>query len=238
MCKRCAAQLSPWFDDRRHSTVEEIKNQLEYREANKQKVATFRVTRSFGNNTKVLLDEDAGLFMVATERDYAEENPDVLKFTDVTNCIIDVDEFNREITYLNGEGEQERYNPPRYEYNYDFFVEIHVSNPYFDEIRFKLNNSSVSIERRDNRALSEFLLGAPGGFDPSYNDEYRFYKTMAEEIKEALLQAQGQAREEERAAAAPKTATTCPYCGATTTPNAAGCCEFCGGAINGQKEEL
>ena len=35
------------------------------------------------------------------------------------------------------------------------------------------------------------------------------------------------------AAAAPKAAVTCPYCGATTTPDASGCCEFCGGAING-----
>ena len=25
----------------------------------------------------------------------------------------------------------------------------------------------------------------------------------------------------------------CPYCGATTTPDASGCCEYCGGAVNG-----
>ena len=42
-----------------------------------------------------------------------------------------------------------------------------------------------------------------------------------------------QAREEAAAAAAPKAAVTCPYCGATTTPDASGCCEFCGGAVNG-----
>ena len=34
-------------------------------------------------------------------------------------------------------------------------------------------------------------------------------------------------------AAAPKAAVTCPYCGATTTPDASGCCEYCGGAVNG-----
>ncbi len=27
-CKSCAAKLSPWFDERRHSTVEQIKEQL------------------------------------------------------------------------------------------------------------------------------------------------------------------------------------------------------------------
>ena len=28
LCKKCAAKLSPWFDDRRNSTVEEIKEQI------------------------------------------------------------------------------------------------------------------------------------------------------------------------------------------------------------------
>ena len=63
MCKACASKLSPWFDDRRHSTVEQIQEQLAYREANKEKVAAFRTTRTLGENTKVLLDEDAGNFM-------------------------------------------------------------------------------------------------------------------------------------------------------------------------------
>ena len=35
MCKNCAKKLSPWFDERRHSTIEEIKKQLEYREKTK-----------------------------------------------------------------------------------------------------------------------------------------------------------------------------------------------------------
>ena len=46
MCKNCAAKLSPWFSDRRQSTVDEIKEQLDYREANREKVASFRITRT------------------------------------------------------------------------------------------------------------------------------------------------------------------------------------------------
>ena len=38
LCKNCAKKLSPWFSDRRNSTVEEIKAQLAYREANQEKV--------------------------------------------------------------------------------------------------------------------------------------------------------------------------------------------------------
>ena len=91
-CKNCAAKLSPWFNDRRQSTVEEIKEQLAYREANKEKVAAFHITRTLGEDTKVLLDEDAGLFMVTASRNLADANPDVLAFSDVTGCKLDIDE--------------------------------------------------------------------------------------------------------------------------------------------------
>ena len=59
LCKNCAAKLSPWFSDRRSSTVAQIQEQLDYREANKAEVAAFHTTRSFGSGTKVLMDEDA-----------------------------------------------------------------------------------------------------------------------------------------------------------------------------------
>ena len=80
LCKNCAGKLSRWFEDRRESTVEQIKEQLAYREANKAKVAAFNVTRTLGRNMKVLLDEDAGVFMVTDSRNLEEENPDVLAF--------------------------------------------------------------------------------------------------------------------------------------------------------------
>ena len=35
---------------------------------------------------------------------------------------------------------------PRYEYSYDFDIIISVNHPYFDEMRFRLNDSSVYIE--------------------------------------------------------------------------------------------
>ena len=42
LCKDCAKKLSPWFEDRRHSTVEDIKRQLEYREKNKKEITKCR----------------------------------------------------------------------------------------------------------------------------------------------------------------------------------------------------
>ena len=236
LCKTCAKKLSPWFDDRRHSTVEQIKDQLEYREANKEKVAAFRVTRSFGERTKVLLDEDAGLFMVTDETSpqrLAEENPDVLAVSDVTGCDLDIDENRTELKQT-VDGKQISYNPPRYRYDYDFYVKIYVRNPYFDDMRLRLNSSSVSIEFRQlpPRGIKA-TLGGMNPFTPERDAEYRQYKQMGEELQKFLMNARQEQREEAAQAAAPKAAVTCPYCGATSVPDQNGCCEYCGGSVNG-----
>ena len=255
MCKSCAAKLSPWFSDRRQSTVAEINDQLAYRENNQGKVAAFRITRTLGENMKVLLDEDAGLFMVTAARNLADANPDVLAFSDVTGCKLDIDEDKTEIEYKDAEGKRQSFNPKRYAYSYDFYIVINVNNPYFNEIRFKLNSSSV-----DNDA--ETLLVEPDAVRPPRGNvrpgmgaqvpvgamrgnslisnamevrssvEYRKYEEMGKEIQDALLQVRQQVRDEAIAAATPKASVTCPFCGAATTPDARGCCEFCGCAIN------
>lgn len=240
LCKECAQKLSPWFDDRRHSTVEQIKAQLEYREANKEKVAAFQVTRSFGEYSKVLLDEDAGVFMVTSESSpqrIAAANPDVLAFSDVTGCDLDIDESREELKRETNDGKEISYNPPRYRYEYDFYVKIHVRNPFFDDMQVKLNSSTVSMEYQQGRAAGKgmglLLSGGAQSFSPERDVEYRQYKQMGEELKRCLMQVRKAQREEAAAAAAPKAAVTCPWCGATSIPDQNGCCEYCGGSVNG-----
>ena len=92
LCKECAKKLSPFFSERRQSTVEDIKKQLAYREDNKAAVTAFHVTRTMGGNTKVLLDEDNGRFLVCPEHNWQEANPDVLDFSQVTGCDVDIKE--------------------------------------------------------------------------------------------------------------------------------------------------
>ena len=45
ICKECAGKLSPYFHGHRSATASDIADQLEYREANKARVAGFHVTR-------------------------------------------------------------------------------------------------------------------------------------------------------------------------------------------------
>ena len=235
LCKECAGKLSPWFDDRRNSTVEQIKAQLEYREANKEKVAAFRVSRSFGDRTKVLLDEDAGVFMVTSETSpqrLAEVNPDVVAFSDVTGCELDIDDSYEELKREGKDGEEISYVPPRYRYDYNFYVKIYVSNPYFDDMRVKLNSSTVSIEYQNvSRGLSS---GLSGKFIPDRDAEYRKYKQMGEELKNCLMQVEEKQEKAvpAAAAAAPQQPVICPCCGAETMADSKGCCEYCGSALN------
>ena len=232
LCKNCAAKLSPWFSERRHSTLAEIKDQLAYREENRAAVAQFHTTRSLGKYTKVLLDEDAGRFMVTSARDLAEANPDVLDYAQVTGCDLDIEESRNELKRTDKDGKSVSYIPPRYEYSYNFYVTIRVNHPYFDEIRFSLSNGYVKVGERP-------MTAAPAGWNVSTlggrfgaNDYYE-YMNMGNEIKEALTQARQTVREQAAAQNAPKTAVTCPWCGATTFPDASGCCEYCGGSVRG-----
>lgn len=210
LCKECAKKLSPFFSERRRSTVEQIREQLDYREATKDRVAGFNTTRTLGGDTKVLLDEDAQCFIVTSSSRWRDANPDVMDFSQVTGCDSEVRETLTEIYRENSEGHRESYDPPRYDIDYDVYLTIHVNSPYFDEITFKINDSR--IEER-------------------YSVEFREAERQANEIREALTSLRETVRENVAAAKAPKAAVTCPFCGATTMPDANGRCEFCGGAI-------
>ena len=160
LCKDCAKQLSPWFSDRRRSTVEDIKRQLAYREENRGRASQFRTTRSYGEDCKVLLDEEHRWFTVTRARDLADANPDILDCTALTGCRVDIDESRTEQKREGPDGKEVTYNPPRYEYSYDFEVIISVNNPYFDEMKFRLNNSSVYIEPQNS--MQRPMMGQQG----------------------------------------------------------------------------
>ena len=234
MCKECAAKLSPWFDDRRHSTVEQIKAQLEYREQNRQELSSFRPNRVIGEEDQILIEERNGVpyrFAVAKTKDWKAENVDLFLFSDVTFCTVDVDSFDREITYRNSDGEEESYSPPRYEYNYNFFVEIKIqNNPYVDDIHAKLNDNTVEIMGEGSSFGSMFNKK----FEPTYHPRYQKYQRMGEEFKELVDRsrlapapaAEPAPQEAPAPQAAPAGPKFCPNCGAPAEGGKF--CQHCG----------
>lgn len=206
LCKECAGKLSPYFEGARQTTVDKIREQLAYREQNKEAVAAFAPTRTLGTSTKVYIDEDDQKVIVTRASDWRSANPDVFDYSQITGCTYEVDEKSHEITYKDNEGNKHSFNPPRYEYEYDFYITILINQPYVSRIRFKLNQNKI-----ERRGSAEFIS----------------VENHAKEICDALTQV----REGIREAKAPKTAMQCPHCMATTMPDENGRCEYCGGAI-------
>ena len=186
ICKDCVKLLSPWFDDRRHSTVAQIKAQLAYREENKAALAAFRPTVAYGERYTLRAELENGVptrFVVERSDSYLEENADIINFKDVTSFNIDVRKYDRELKYRNSKGEEVSYNPPRYEYSYDFYAEINVNHPYFDDISFQLNRDTINLETVERRSgLGINLFGK--GFDPTLYPEYRQYRKECDELEE------------------------------------------------------
>ena len=143
-----------------------------------------------------------------------------------------MDESRGEHKRQNAEGEYVSYIPPRYYWDYDFTMNIRVKHPYFDDMRFDLNGSSVRVE--PDYAMAAAAFGRPGmglQFVPTSHPEYKEYENIGNEIKAALTQIRQKVRDSINAANAPKQRVNCPACGATTIPDAHGCCEYCGSAL-------
>ncbi len=228
-CKYCARMLSPWFSERRHSTVNEIKAQLAYREENRKKASQFQITQELGREWRVLFDDTHNWFTLTQARDLADENPDILDYSQLTGSRLDVDEDRRELKRTDKDGKQVSYDPPRYEYSYNFDLTVTVCSPYFDEMKFRVNPRPVTLESEAPRGFS---IGR--AIDPSYNIEYRKYKQQADEICEAIekARAKGHAapsapviQSEQPLTVSASGTWVCPACGGSNTGKF---CEYCG----------
>ena len=246
ICKDCVKLLSPWFDDRRHSTVEQIKAQLKYREENQVALNAFRPTVAYGERYTLRAELVNGVpsrFVVERTDSYKEENADLINFKDVTSFNIDVQEHEHELKYRNSKGEEVSYRPPRYEYSYDFYAEIQVNHPYFDDIRFQLNRNTIELETVEQRSGLGMFRAA---FDPTLYPEYRQYRSEYDEMEELFragmqgmplagyapaadsepTAASAPTPAPEAAPAAPAGPKFCPGCGAQT--DGGKFCQYCG----------
>lgn len=193
LCKDCAKKLSPWFSERRHSNVDEIKNQLAYREENKGKVSQFQSTRTIGEYWKVLIDETHRWLIVTSDTNWRGANPDVIDFSSITGCRMDIDEDTDEVFRKDNEGKNVRYDPPRYRYSYDFYIVINVNNPYFDEIKFRINPSSITFEPQPSVQITFMGRSITGDNrpNPEVSMDYCRYRDIGNEICAELDRARG-----------------------------------------------
>ena len=170
-------------------------------------MAAFNPTKVISGDMTLYIDEDKGQWLVTRARSWRDTNPDVLTFSQVIGCDLDVEENKTELMRKDKDGNEVSYNPPHYNYTYDFYITIHVNSPYFSQINFQINEDEIS--QRGSIA-------------------YRQMQQKADEIKQTLMNARQAEKEAVAAANAPKQPVVCPACGATTLPDASNCCEYCG----------
>ncbi len=167
LCKDCAKKLSPFFSERRRSTVEDIKRQLAYRAENEKKLADFFPSLTFDGSKKVYIDTAGERFVVTGLSNWRSGNPDIILFSQVRMVNTDIKENKEEIYYKDSEGNEKSYVPPHYECDYEFNVTILVDSPWFDEIELELSNGN----RPDSR----------------YTDLYREYERKMHELADVLM---------------------------------------------------
>lgn len=248
MCKNCASKLSPWFTGRRKSSLEDIKEQLAYREENKNAVEAFNVTKTLNTATtyKILIDERAKKMIVTNMNSFKEYNPDVIDLEQLTGCTVDVTESRSELHRKDKDGKSVSYDPPRYKYNYDFYMILNINHPYFDVIRFKINSSTVVINpyegnqgRVATRGTSMMDMLTGNKHQGIYSPEYDRYQKMGDDLCAELMRskrpggssmpgAKNDAQESVKVTVPDDIA--CPWCGTVVSASLRNC-NCCGGPL-------
>ncbi|MGI6608267.1 MAG: DUF4428 domain-containing protein [Erysipelotrichaceae bacterium] len=175
ICKDCNNKLSPYFTGRRKTSLNDIKEQLAYRENNAKELLSFNATKVAGKGPKVYVDENKGKFIISRTNDYIKENCDLIDLSSIIAFNTRIKEEKEEIYDVDKEGNNISYKPPRFEYEYDFEVEITLNHPYIDEITFSLtgrkpdNPDSAEFKEKEKilSDISEILTGKRTDIDKS-----------------------------------------------------------------------
>lgn len=196
ICKACASKLSPFFSERRHSTVSEIQQQLSYREENAAKLEEFHPDRTYGEWMKLYVDTAGKTFAATQAKDWRGANPDLIAFSQVMACDLDIIEHKEEL-YREVDGKRESYNPQRFTYKYEFRMKFDIDSPWFNGFTMELSG-----ERPSNKA----------------GELYRKYEDLAFEIQETLMPGVYVKEEKEEA---PKPPIVKPHAASPTIPKPA-----------------
>lgn len=135
LCKSCNGKLSPWFRGRKAATIEQIKQQHAYRDANKAKVKSFNVSRSYGLYYRILVDDVMKAFIVTNKDNWRDSNPDVIPLDKLRSCDVTIDENKTEKRKEDGTS----FEPKQFKYEYTFTVDIRVNTTYFETMKFEFS---------------------------------------------------------------------------------------------------
>ena len=173
LCKECKKKLSPFFDDGKESTIEDIKKQLAYREENYKQLDSLEINKIYGEFGVILIDEKNKKFVAITDtsdglfkdqkivkgiEDVKDKNPDIIDFKDIQDVEVKIIQTNREEKQTIN-GEQVSYDPKHYTYMIGFDIIIRVNHPYIKTMRISIKNGTVQIYNEGLRAKDDYITG-------------------------------------------------------------------------------
>lgn len=176
ICSECKKKMSPLFTDYKNTPIEKIKEHLVYREANKPRVKAFVAAETFGEYPKVMVDRKHNWFIVTKATKLSDENPDVFDLSDIQNVLVEIEENKRELHFTNKKGKTCSYKPARYEFTYQFKVNIQMNHPFIKMISLKITKEDVKIisEMQDKEVMVQS------------NEKYQESLRVANALKDAL----------------------------------------------------
>lgn len=183
LCGGCVGKMSPWFRLRQDVTPEELRAHLEYRESNRARLPDFLPTVRLWRNPTLYMDDAHGQFTVsdALTRDFPAENPDILEYGQILECDVQIEESRSELKQFSPGLGRISYRPKRYNYRFHVWVRILVAHPFFDEMRFRLNQRPLIVRGRDVAASVQGKVVKDG--------EYQACAQTAGKMREVLLEA-------------------------------------------------
>ncbi len=198
LCKDCAGKLSPFFYERKESTIEEIKQQLAYREQNKAALPDLRPDEIYGTKMKIYVDNENRKFIVTRNNEWRSGNPDIIGFEQVQSVENKVRENKEEIYKKTEDGKRESYDPKRYKKDYSFITKISVNSPYISSITVDLSEGDEPVNH--------------------YEKKYKDYEAMMEKLRCRLLMIEtGNDEPEVKEEAPAADEWKCTACGAVNT---------------------
>ena len=173
LCKECKKKLSPFFEDSKEFTVEDIKKQIETREENYKQLDNLEINKIYGEFGVILIDEKNKKFVAVRDtsdglfkspkainsiEDVKDKNPDIIDFKDIEDVEVKVIETSREEKQTVN-GEQVSYDPKHYTYMIGFNIIIKLNHPYIKTMRIDIKNGTVQIYNEGRKLEETYIDG-------------------------------------------------------------------------------
>lgn len=164
LCEKCKNKLSPFVKSSRFTDIELLKEHIAYRKENAELLEKFQITRIIGEKERLVIDDKNKLFLFADTEKWADRQPDVIRFDQVTGFDEYIEAIDSGDYYESSQGIT---SVPKGYVNYDFSFTLTIDSPWFDVISIQINRDELNTD--DINSL-----------------EYREYKKILSEVKETF----------------------------------------------------